>query len=229
MSSARDLIVAAAGDLLARSGRDAVTTRSVSAAAGVSEPTIYRLFGDKSGLLDAVAERGFADYVRSKSLARLGADPVDNLRSGWDQHVEFGMANPALYTLIYADPRPMPAIPAAAAAAEFLRNHIHAIAEAGRLTVSVERAVQLVHAVGSGVTFALIATPPEQRDQAVSTVAREALLAAITTDRAVATESGALPAAVAMRALLPTTSALTESESALMTDWLDRIVAVESR
>lgn len=228
MESPHDRIVTAARDLLTRGGRDAVTTRAVSAEAGVSEPTIYRLFGDKGGLLDAVAERGFADYVHDKSVAPRGIDPVDNLRAGWDQHVDFGLANPALYALIYADPRPMTAIPAAAAAAAILRDHIRAIARAGRLTVSEDRAIQLVHAVGSGVTFALISTPPGERDLAMSSVAREALLAAITTDTAAVTDSGPRAAAVTMRVLLPKTSALTDSESALMTDWLDRIVAAES-
>jgi AcrR family transcriptional regulator len=36
-------------------GRRAVTTRAVAAGAGVQAPTIYRLFGDKDGLLDALA------------------------------------------------------------------------------------------------------------------------------------------------------------------------------
>jgi len=43
-----------------------VTTRSVALAAGVQAPTIYRLFGDKSGLLDAVVEHGFASYMARK-------------------------------------------------------------------------------------------------------------------------------------------------------------------
>jgi AcrR family transcriptional regulator len=61
----RARILAAAAALIADGGRDALTTRAVSAAAGVQAPTIYRLFGDKSGLLDAVAELGFAAYLRS--------------------------------------------------------------------------------------------------------------------------------------------------------------------
>jgi AcrR family transcriptional regulator len=49
-----------------------VTTRSVALAAGVQPPTIYRLFGDKDGLLDAVAEHGFAHYAANKRPA----DPI---------------------------------------------------------------------------------------------------------------------------------------------------------
>ena len=55
----RDRILAEAVDLLARGGREALTTRAVAAAAGVQAPTISRLFGDKQGLVDAVAEHGF--------------------------------------------------------------------------------------------------------------------------------------------------------------------------
>jgi len=47
---ARARIVRAATELLATGGRNAVTTRAVSAAAGVQAPTIYRHFGDMQSL-----------------------------------------------------------------------------------------------------------------------------------------------------------------------------------
>ena len=55
----RERIVACAAELLTRGGREALTTRAVASAAEVQQPTIYRLFGDKEGLLEAVAEHGF--------------------------------------------------------------------------------------------------------------------------------------------------------------------------
>ena len=79
----RERIIAAAIALLSEGGREAVSTRSVSAAAGVQAPTIYRLFGDKQGLLDAVAAHGFAAYLSSKVAHKPGADPVEDLRTGW--------------------------------------------------------------------------------------------------------------------------------------------------
>src|SRR3954452_18482594 len=102
----RTRIVTAAAALLADGGRDAVTTRAVAAAAGVQAPTIYRLFGDKTGLLDAVAEHGFQAYLGGK--AAPDGDPVECLRAGWDLHVGFGLANPGLYALMYGNPRPGP-------------------------------------------------------------------------------------------------------------------------
>ena len=53
----RARIVDVAARLLQTDGPAAVTTRAVAEGAGVQAPTIYRLFGDKEGLLDAVGAR----------------------------------------------------------------------------------------------------------------------------------------------------------------------------
>ncbi len=69
----RDRIVDVAADLLRASGRAAVTTRAVSEAAGVQAPTIYRLFGDKEGLLDAVAEREMTRFSAAAAARTASA------------------------------------------------------------------------------------------------------------------------------------------------------------
>ena len=120
----RERIVGTAAELLTRGGREAVTTRAVATAAGVQPPTIYRLFGDKVGLLDAVTEHGFQAYLADKGVAT--ADPVADLRAGWDLHVGFGLANPGLYALMYGDPRPGAASPAATRAMTMLRALVRA-------------------------------------------------------------------------------------------------------
>jgi AcrR family transcriptional regulator len=220
---ARERIVDAAMRLLTEGGPDAISTRAVSAAAGVQPPTIYRLFGDKQGLLDAVATHGFTVYLKSKTTLEPTDDPVEDLRAGWDQHVGLGLANPALFTLMSGPPRPGGLAPAALAAFEILAQRVRRIAEAGRLRIPEERAAALIHAVGTGTTFTLIATPEEHRDLALSHTAREAVIAAITTDAPATAAPGPVAAAVALRAVLAQTDALTPSERDLMRDWLDRI------
>jgi AcrR family transcriptional regulator len=96
---------AAASDLLKQRGRDAVSTRTVSAAAGVQAPVIYRLFGDKEGLLDAIAVHGYATHLAHKKALARTEDPVDDLRAGWEQNISFALANPSLYALIWGEPR----------------------------------------------------------------------------------------------------------------------------
>src|SRR5437660_5036181 len=100
MEGHRERIVTAAAELLEAGGPDAISTRAVAAAAGVQPPTIYRLFGDKQGLLDVVAAHGFASYLATKTIREPTGDPVADLRAGWDEHVELGLAKPALYRLM---------------------------------------------------------------------------------------------------------------------------------
>jgi hypothetical protein len=81
------------------------------------------------------------------------------------------------------------------------------IAEAGRLRIPEDRAATLVHAAGCGTTLALIATPEDHRDPQLSATAREAVIAAITTDTPATAAPGPVAAAVALRAALPQTDA----------------------
>src|ERR1700745_1854668 len=101
-ADARARIVRAATELLATGGRAAVTTRAVSAAAGVQPPTIYRHFGDMQGLFDAVARDTFAVYAREKAARPPSEDPLEDLRRGAYLHIAFGLANPDVFALLYS-------------------------------------------------------------------------------------------------------------------------------
>jgi AcrR family transcriptional regulator len=228
----RAQLVEVAAHLLAADGPDAVTTRSVALAAGVQAPTIYRLFGDKNGLLDAVVEHGFASYVGQKHLDP-GADPVESLHAGWELHVGFGLANPELFRLLHTALRTPGGRAAAAAGIRVLRDRVHRVAEAGRLRVTERRAVDLIHAAGTGVVFTLIDQAEDERDEALADTSWESVCAAILTDAstpaATGTRTGPAAAAVTLRAALPDLTALTPAERALLGDWLDRIADSPAR
>lgn len=227
--SPRDRILRAAALLLAEGGREAVSTRAVSAAAGVQPPTIYRQFGDMRGLLDAVADDAFTRYVRGKSTWKSTEDPVADLRTGWDAHIGFGLANPALYALM-SQPGAMPT--AAVEAHKVLEGLVRRVAEAGRLRVGVGRATRMIHAAGVGVVLTLIAAEDTDRDLAVATLTREAILAAVTTDTtppdgttAGAGSRRAAAYAVALKAVLPETlTTFTPAERGLLAEWLGRLI-----
>lgn len=84
------------------------------------------------------------------------------------------------------------------------------------------RAVDLVHAAGTGVVFTLIDQAEDERDEALADTAWESVCAAILTDPST-TVTGPAAAAVTLRAALPDLTALTPAERALLSDWLDRI------
>ena len=217
---ARGRIVGAATTLLRDGGRDAVTTRAVSAAAGVQAPTLYRLFTDMSGLLEAVAADGFARYLTKKHSQALTEDPVQDLRQGWDTHVGFGLENPAHYLLMYGHSGSPSR--AAAQSLERLRMLVERIAVGGQLIVSVETAVAMVHSAGVGLTLNLIGIPPGDRDPALSGRLREAVIAAITT---AAPSSPPTPSAraIGLKAVLDQAGDLySPGERALLDELLDR-------
>jgi len=223
MSDTRERILKAAAELLDSEGRDGLSTRAVSAAAGVQPPALYRLVGDKDGLLDAVAAYGFDEYLTSKRALGRSDDPVEDLRRGWDLHVEFGLSRPWFYALMYGEAKPGRTSNAAREADAMLRGILMRVAEAGRLRVSVERAARLVHATGMGVVLSLIATPPGERDLELAEIARENVFARILTDEPMVLDDDLPGRAVALRAALGETSVLTDAERGLFTEWLDRI------
>ena len=217
----RTKLVEVAARLLRDEGSAAVTTRAVAQAGGVQAPTIYRLFGDKEGLLDAVAEHVFATYVAGKTMAADDGDPIDDLRAGWDDHVGFGLANAALFGLLI-DPGRGSRSPAAAAGIEVLRARVRRVAAVGRLRVPERRAVEMIHAAGTGAVLALLALPPQERDLGLADAMWDALARAILTEAPALATGGAVAAAVTFRTVVPDLPALTEAERALLAEWLDR-------
>jgi AcrR family transcriptional regulator len=218
----RTNLIEVAARLLASGGPEAVTTRSVALAAGVQAPTIYRLFGDKNGLLDAVVEHGLTNYVDQKHLDP-GADPVESLRAGWDLHVGFGLANPALFRLMHTALGTPDGQAAAERGTRVLRERIRRVAAAGRLRVSERRAEELVRAAGTGVVFTLIEQPAGERDEGLPTAAWESVCGVILTGDRPPTGTGPAAAAVTLRAALPDLAEFTPAERQLLDEWLNRL------
>ncbi len=221
----RGRVVLAAAALIASGGPDAATTRAVAVAAGVQAPTIYRLFGDKRGLLDAVAEHGLATYVAQKSVHEPNSDPVQELREGWDLHVAFGLAHPGLFAIMsdYAFPHTRPLSPGAAAGLNVLRRKMKVVALAGRLRMSEERAVDLMHSVCTGTVLTLLRKPEQRRDAGLSATARETVITAITGEAPSVADTALRAAATTLRAALGQSTLLSRGENQLMLELLDRI------
>lgn len=231
VSPHREPILRAALALLTAGGRDAITTRAVAEAAGVQPPVLYRLFQDKRGLLDAVTEYGFALYLSEKRQPHPAEDPIQFLRDGWARHIQFGLAHPELYLLMYADPHPKDIGHAVPHGRPGLTAHMQIIAATGRLRLPVSLAADLFHGAACGVVMTLLAASENRRDMALSQVACDAALASILTDHLVTPDSTAAAAANRLRALLvpadaqhhPASRHFTKAETSLMLEWLARL------
>jgi AcrR family transcriptional regulator len=216
----RARILAAAAALIASGGAEAATTRAVATAASVQAPTIYRLFGDKRGLLEAVAEQAMSTFVAGKAARLPGSDPVADLRQGWDDYVAFGLSNAAIFAQM-AVVGAGPSSPAMEAGLDVLRDRVRRVARAGRLRVPEERAVDLIHAAGTGTVLTLLGRPPSDQAQ-LSQAAREAIMAAILDERSPAA-AGPAAMALGLRANLADIAALSPGERLLLEELLQRI------
>jgi AcrR family transcriptional regulator len=218
----RERILEAAQRLITTGGREAATTRAVAAAASVQAPAIYRLFGDKDGLIDATAEYAMAKYVASKSARPPHRNALEDLRIGWDEHVAFGLSQPGLFAIISGDQR-FETSPAAQAGADVLRKRIRRVAEQRLLRVGEERAVALMQAVCVGVIKRLLEQPESERDMGLSELAREAVLGAISGKSSAPARTGVIGTALALKASLDTVDSLSAGERLLLEELLTRI------
>lgn len=211
---ARAGIVEVAARLLRERGAGAVTIRAVAQEADTQAPTIYRFFEDKDALLDAVAEHVFAAYVAEKATAEPSDDPLADLRAGWEAHLGFGLANPGLISLLL-DPVRAARSPSMNTGMEVLRARMQRVAATGRLRVTERRAIELLHAAGTGTVLTLLSTPPQEQDPGFADAMYETVLRSILHEEALPEET----AADGVR--LPELR-LTEAERTLLTEWMSR-------
>jgi AcrR family transcriptional regulator len=225
----RTRILEAAAGLLAESP-DA-STRAVCDAAGVTAPTLYHYFGDKEGLLTAVVDFGWAAFLQTKrTVAAVVHEHIaDDVRAGWDNHLQFARENPNFYKLMWS-----PAIAANSAALreayQMLYERLELGAARGQLRVSAETAARTVMAATIGTALSLISRPDLFGDDTFATHLRETAIASITVPehaapapkrRVHAAEPTLATAAATLSSRLAAgDTPLTDPERALMQQWL---------
>ncbi|GID61258.1 TetR family transcriptional regulator [Actinoplanes couchii] len=224
----RGALVEAARRQIASAREGDISTRAVCDEAGVTQPVLYRLFGDKNGLLDAVADDAFERYARRKQALEISDDPVKDLHTGWRDHMSFAAENPAVYQLMFV-PRPHSASNAYRRILELLEATLLRCAATGTLATTPRLAAQLILPANIGVALSHIAQPHLFDDPALSDRTREAIFAAVLSRPAdpgpPSRTSPMRTAAWQLRAQLTLTGTdkLAPVEAALLDHWLERL------
>ena len=177
-ASRRGEILRAATRIFAEEGVANATMRRIAGAVGLSTTGLYVYFPDKDKILQAIAEMAFAELLQALERSSQGLDPETGLRAGMRAYIEFGLAHPDVYRLIFlsrrSGPQPCDDIPAAVHSFDILHHGIEAMMAAGQFrpgsaAVAAEAAWACLH----GVTALLLDqrrhldTPPEQLIEAV--------------------------------------------------------------
>ena len=98
----RRLILQAAGAEFEEYGYEGFSLRRVAERIGYSPTTIYLYFQNKDDLLLSTVKDGFAAFDSAiETAARTETAPLERLRNLGRAYVEFGLAHPAIYRLMF--------------------------------------------------------------------------------------------------------------------------------
>jgi AcrR family transcriptional regulator len=96
----REALLAAARAELAEHGRAAISLRAVARRAGLSHASPKYHFGDRSGLLTAIATEGFHALARDLAQVRE-PDAAQQLAALGRTYIDFGLSHRALFELMF--------------------------------------------------------------------------------------------------------------------------------
>ncbi|MGZ0712652.1 TetR/AcrR family transcriptional regulator (plasmid) [Coraliomargarita sp. W4R53] len=227
--STRAALIEATAELLASSPDGDFSTRAVCEAAGVQQPALYRIFGDKDGLLAATIDTVWEQYLGMKRAAKESDDPLDDLRSGWNSHTQFALEHSNAYKLLFGASA-LDKAESANEAMRLLRVVLERLAVEGRLLVEPAEAARIIMAANTGVALALVLRPSLYPDLALSASVRDIVHASlISSDSAVIDAAhAARVAAITLASRLPDMSEFTAAESGLLSEWLSRVASSPS-
>jgi len=99
----REEILAAGTRLLLETGdEEAVSIRAIAQAVGVTPPSIYLHFADKTELIYAICEELFRKLDDEMAAAAAGVDdPLEELRRRGRAYVRFGLENAEAYRVLF--------------------------------------------------------------------------------------------------------------------------------
>jgi AcrR family transcriptional regulator len=120
-----EALVRAAVDLLEEGGAADLSLRAAARRAGVSTGAPYRHFADRDALLSAVAAVGYRDLAAGLAAAHPAPTMPDDLADIAVAYVEFALARPGLFRVMFAgqcDPTSPERVAAVAAINEYLQS-----------------------------------------------------------------------------------------------------------
>lgn len=103
----RSRIIIAALEMYIAEGYDHVSIRKIADVVEYSPATIYLYFQSKDELMFFVQQEAFSRFFEFLAPALSIKDPVEQLRGLGRKYMEFGMANPQLYDLMFILQSPM--------------------------------------------------------------------------------------------------------------------------
>ena len=98
----RQKILDAAIGLFVAEGYGNVSMRKIARKIGYTPTTIYLYFDDKADLLNQICGQTFAQLTRNLvAISKLSVSPLERLRLGLLEYVQFGLKHPNHYAIVF--------------------------------------------------------------------------------------------------------------------------------
>lgn len=97
----RDLILAAAREMFAKDGVEAVTMRAIAERIEYTPTALYHHFPSKQALLTELCESDFASLARHFQGKAVPTDPVERLFAIGEAYLQFAIEFPAQYRFMF--------------------------------------------------------------------------------------------------------------------------------
>jgi AcrR family transcriptional regulator len=156
-------ILAAARDMFVHEGYAAVSMRKIAHRVGCAPGTLYLYFRDKDAILGAICLETFAKLDKYMEAIRNDkGDPLERLRRGGRQYIQFGLQHPDHYFLTFAlggatHKTDDHSRQAGSSSFDCLRDCVRMAVEAGRLRkTDVEEVAQSLWTMMHGTVMILI-------------------------------------------------------------------------
>src|SRR5512132_4225914 len=179
----RRSLLQAGRQILADQGVDALTLREVARRAQVSQAAPYHHFNGKAELVSAIAQHGFEDFAAAlrAGAAATGGGALQRLTGMGLAYVQFAVANPNLFRLLFRPElrRPTSQGPAAeamtqagSAAYQVFLDAVTAAVEEGSVQGSVEDVAVASLSIVHGLSTLLVDGPVDLSQRPPDTLAR---------------------------------------------------------
>lgn len=97
----RNDILRVAWELAARDGITAISLRELADRVDLRQPSLYGYFASKADLYDTMFAEGFQELVDERERLVLDQEPIVALQQGCRHFIEFCVANPVRYQLLF--------------------------------------------------------------------------------------------------------------------------------
>lgn len=106
----RKLIISAAMDMFIKDGYEKTSIRNIAEKIEYSPATIYLYYKDKDELFYEIQREAFDQLHEYFQAHAVSTDPMQRLRELLKAYIEYGIANPDLYDLMFILRSPMKAV-----------------------------------------------------------------------------------------------------------------------